>query len=495
MAMAPRTNALVLLALLASASASASVAATPGGPAAVLIEPWGLDSVRVRLALGPEGSKVVARGLPGALDESAPHAAETRGAGAPLTSGNIQASYDAAAGLVVTRVSDGAVLARSLYLGVEPCGTVPPQPIPSPPHHHHHPPTHPPTATGIRGGATEADEEAKREDANDGSCAANVQANSDWQHNDILVNGQLHPYDSDSLADCCARCQQWRPLAGTGHCGGFSWAGPNATTGPKNQCYLKYGVGKGLLQTGHFTACVRGVNCTAPPPPPPPPPPAPIPEGCTTKVVARLSWPAGMEAYGTGEHMNTHGIKGRLPSHNLNTSEPLPSANMVGGRWDFESCTVYSDSSGAEICIPWVLAATPGESYEYGMLWNMPNFGSMDLGANETTWVAHDAVNHQIDLFFTTYSAGAEVRGTVRAAKDIMAHYVDATGHSPVMPEWAAGYWHSPMGEPNFNQTMVIDAVDGKSRAAVLCCEWECFIACHVGVFCQLRRHVRPALP
>lgn len=30
-----------------------------------------------------------------------------------------------------------------------------------------------------------------------------------------------------------------------------------------------------------------------------------------------------------------------------------------GGRWDFESCTVYTDSSGAEICIPWMLATTP----------------------------------------------------------------------------------------------------------------------------------------
>jgi alpha-glucosidase (family GH31 glycosyl hydrolase) len=39
------------------------------------------------------------------------------------------------------------------------------------------------------------------------------------------------------------------------------------------------------------------------------------------------------------------------------------------------------------------------------------------------------------------YSAGAKVRGTAEAAKDIMLHYVDATGHSPVMPEWAAGYW------------------------------------------------------
>ena len=48
-----------------------------------------------------------------------------------------------------------------------------------------------------------------------------------------------------------------------------------------------------------------------------------------------------------------------------------------------------------------------------------------------------------------------------------MLHYVDATGHSPVMPEWAAGYWHSPMGAPDFNQTMAIDAVDGLAARGI----------------------------
>lgn len=113
-----------------------------------------------------------------------------------------------------------------------------------------------------------------------------------------------------------------------------------------------------------------------------------------------------MEAYGSDEHMNTHGISGRLPDGKLDINSTLPSTDMVGGSWDFQSCTVYSDSSGAEVCIPWVIAATPGKSYEYGMLWNMPNFGSMTLEKNQTTWVAHDPGNDQVDLFFTTYSAG-----------------------------------------------------------------------------------------
>jgi hypothetical protein len=363
----------VLLGALASAAAGA-----------VLIEPWGADSVRVRLAIGGEKVK---SGLPGALDAHAPPLTGTaKGSddGGLVTNGNIQASYSETGGLVVTRVSDGVVLARSISIGIEPCGTVPPLTSRS--------------AITPHGAAAAASEEA----AAAPTCAVNVQSDSDWMHNDIMVDGKLHPYESDSLADCCARCQRWRPLAGTQHCGGFSWSGPNTTVGPKNQCFLKYGVGHGVHSVGRFTGCVRGANCTAPPPPPPPPPPAPVPEGCTTKATARFSWSAEMEAYGTGEHMNTHNIAGRLPAGKLDTNATLPSTDMVGGSWDFQSCTVYSDSSGAEICIPWVIAATPGQSWEYGMLWNMPNFGSMTLAKNETTWVAHDPVNAQLDLFFTT---------------------------------------------------------------------------------------------
>ena len=47
----------------------------------------------------------------------------------------------------------------------------------------------------------------------------------------------------------------------------------------------------------------------------------------------------------------------------------------------------------------------------------MPNFGSMTLEHNQSTWTAHDPVNQQIDLFFTTYSApaaGTHLASTVR---------------------------------------------------------------------------------
>ena len=151
--------------------------------------------------------------------------------------------------------------------------------------------------------------------------------------------------------------------------------------------------------------------------------------GCIEHVTLIHTWPPGAQMFGTGEHMNTHGIAGRLPadggtggSYSTDTNHTLPSLDMTHGTWDFESCTVYSDSSGAEICIPWVIAAAPPGSgsgkggYEFGVLWNMPNFGSMQLGSSEITWVANDPVAAQIDLFVTTYSASSSA-GTAKAAK------------------------------------------------------------------------------
>lgn len=53
-------------------------------------------------------------------------------------------------------------------------------------------------------------------------------------------------------------------------------------------------------------------------------------------------------------------------------------------------------------------AALVTSSHSKGMLWNMPNFGGMNmsssvLAGNVTEWVAHDPVNNQVDVFVTTY--------------------------------------------------------------------------------------------
>eukprot|EP00040_Diaphanoeca_grandis_P033279 m.203534 g.203534 ORF g.203534 m.203534 type:complete len:829 (-) comp32854_c0_seq3:137-2623(-) len=308
-------------------------------------------------------------------------------------------------------------------------------------------------------------------------------------------------------------------------------------------------------------------------------------EGCVTKASVTFSTLADQELIGTGQHMNTHGIPGRLPD-GAGPGQPgvmLPALNMKGATWDFESCTVYSDSNGAEICLPWVIATTPpklsaasttsactvlentdvedavfvsneniqtlrttqdgcctqcelidacevwiyavaepqlsscwlmksnnrtriktkasevrnigfksskGETptystgkYEYGMLWNMPNFGRMQLNSTTTNWVAHDPVNQQIDFWITTFDANtttaarsarspstnykSDTHNTttttaadMSAQRQIMNNYVTAVGRVPMMPEWAAGYWHSPMGKRTFSQSEALTTMN-----------------------------------
>ncbi len=77
----------------------------------------------------------------------------------------------------------------------------------------------------------------------------------------------------------------------------------------------------------------------------------------------------------------------------------------------------------AEVSIPFVLS-----SRGYGFLWNNPAIGRAELATNRTRWTA-DA-GRQIDYWVTT--------GT---PAEILGHYADATGHAPLLPGWATGFW------------------------------------------------------
>src|SRR5581483_404230 len=80
-----------------------------------------------------------------------------------------------------------------------------------------------------------------------------------------------------------------------------------------------------------------------------------------------------------------------------------------------------------EVSIPFLLS-----SRGYGLLWNNPAIGRVELAANGTRWVADSA--RQIDYWVTAGSPAEILHG-----------YADATGHAPVLPEWAAGFWQSKL--------------------------------------------------
>ncbi len=77
----------------------------------------------------------------------------------------------------------------------------------------------------------------------------------------------------------------------------------------------------------------------------------------------------------------------------------------------------------AEVTIP-VLTSSRG----YTLLWNSPAIGRVELAHNGTRWVADSA--RQIDYWIT---AGDPA--------DAQRRYSAVTGRTPMLPDWAAGFW------------------------------------------------------
>jgi alpha-D-xyloside xylohydrolase len=93
------------------------------------------------------------------------------------------------------------------------------------------------------------------------------------------------------------------------------------------------------------------------------------------------------------------------------------------GLLDQKGAVIDLAQRNGEVTIPFLVS-----SRGYGLLWNNPAIGRVELAANGTRWSAENA--RQIDYWIT---AGSPAQ--------IMRAYADATGHAPMLPEWAAGFW------------------------------------------------------
>lgn len=94
------------------------------------------------------------------------------------------------------------------------------------------------------------------------------------------------------------------------------------------------------------------------------------------------------------------------------------------GRLDQKGCVIDLVHLNTESTVPFLLS-----SRGYGFLWNNPAVGQVELGANATRWTAQATM--QLDYWITAGATPAEILGK----------YADATGHTPMMPEWAVGFW------------------------------------------------------
>ena len=109
------------------------------------------------------------------------------------------------------------------------------------------------------------------------------------------------------------------------------------------------------------------------------------------------------------------------------------------GRLDQKGLVIDLVQRNAEVSIPFVVS-----SRGYGLLWNLPAVGRVEFADNGTRWVADSA--RQIDYWITAGDTPAE----------ILAHYADATGHAPVLPDWASGFWQSKLRYQNQEELLEV---------------------------------------
>ncbi|MCQ2480525.1 MAG: hypothetical protein MJ121_00245 [Clostridia bacterium] len=92
---------------------------------------------------------------------------------------------------------------------------------------------------------------------------------------------------------------------------------------------------------------------------------------------------------------------------------------------DLKGCSFDLRNVNAKCTIPYVYS-----SRGYGFIWNNPAVGNVELSANRTRWSV--GATRKIDYVVI-----------VGDPKSVTETLTDLTGHAPVMPHWATGFWQS----------------------------------------------------
>ncbi|MEU0388955.1 glycoside hydrolase family 31 protein [Streptomyces chartreusis] len=98
------------------------------------------------------------------------------------------------------------------------------------------------------------------------------------------------------------------------------------------------------------------------------------------------------------------------------------------GRLDQKGCVIDLVQGNTVAAVPFLHS-----SRGYGLLWNNPATGRVELGADTTRWTA-DA-GGRVDYWITAGDTPAQIIDT----------YTRASGRPPLLPEWASGFWQSKL--------------------------------------------------
>jgi alpha-D-xyloside xylohydrolase len=122
------------------------------------------------------------------------------------------------------------------------------------------------------------------------------------------------------------------------------------------------------------------------------------------------------------------------------------------GRLDQKGCVIDLVQRNTEIAVPFLLS-----SRGYGLLWNLPATGRVELAANRTLWVA--TATPQIDLVAIAGAGPAE----------IVSDYTALTGRPPLMPDWVTGFWQCKLRYETQDEVLEI-AREYRRRGLPLSC-------------------------
>ncbi|MGI6019018.1 MAG: TIM-barrel domain-containing protein [Marvinbryantia sp.] len=107
-------------------------------------------------------------------------------------------------------------------------------------------------------------------------------------------------------------------------------------------------------------------------------------------------------------------------------------------RMNLKGCNLELAHRNSQASIPFYIS-----NLGYGFLWNNAAIGEVHFGLNTTEWIAEATA--QMDYWITAGKTPAEIEE----------HYADATGKSPMMPEYGLGFWQCKLRY--FNQQQVLD--------------------------------------
>jgi alpha-D-xyloside xylohydrolase len=109
------------------------------------------------------------------------------------------------------------------------------------------------------------------------------------------------------------------------------------------------------------------------------------------------------------------------------------------GLLDQKGCVLELTHRNSQISIP-LLVSSRG----YGFLWHNPGMGRVELGRTQTRWVAQ--ATRLIDYVVMTGDGYA----------GILECYAELTGHPPMLPEWAAGFWQCKLRYRTQNELLAV---------------------------------------